>query len=131
MMQIWFFTIIYLVYTSLILLTQEFGVKFPILLNMREFLFNNRSVLICVMFLGYILAIINCFLPTIPGPIILGDLFPTIALLYSALWYNINLFKINELSIVEPTKRKAKFRMAIIIFNIALLHLILPNWVLL
>ena len=131
MMQIWFFTIIYLTYTGLILLTQEFGVKFPILLNMREFLFNHKSALIFVMFLGYILTILNCILPTIQGPILLGDLFPTIALLYSSLWSNVNLFKNNDSIVLERKKQKMNFRMAIIIFNIAIFHLLLPNWVLL
>ncbi|MDC7238063.1 MAG: hypothetical protein PQJ49_13170 [Sphaerochaetaceae bacterium] len=131
MMQIWFITIIYLVYTGLVLITQEFGVKVPILLNMREYLFTHRKIFIFVMFLGYLLTILNCFIPTIPGPMVLGDLFVTIALLYSSIWYNINLFKSKGDIIIEQTRRKFNLRMAIIIFNIALLHFLLPHWVLL
>ncbi len=131
MMQIWFITIIYLVYTGLVLITQEFGIKVPILLNMREYLFTHRKIFIFVMFLGYLLTILNCFIPTIPGPMILGDLFVTIALLYSSVWYNVNLFKSKGEIIIEQTKRKFNLRMAIIIFNIALLHFLLPHWVLL
>jgi hypothetical protein len=131
MMQIWFITIIYLVYTGLVLITQEFGVKVPILLNMREYLFTHRKIFIFVMFLGYLLTILNCFIPTIPGPMVLGDLFVTIALLYSSVWYNINLFKSKGTIIIEQTKRKFNLRMAIIIFNIAILHFLLPHWVLL
>ncbi|MCY1152273.1 MAG: hypothetical protein OWP43_07605 [Sphaerochaetaceae bacterium] len=131
MMQIWFITIIYLVYTGLVLITQEFGVKVPILLNMREYLFTHRKIFIFVMFLGYLLTILNCFIPTIPGPMVFGDLFVTIALLYSSIWYNINLFKSKGDIIIEQTRRKFNLRMAIIIFNIALLHFLLPHWVLL
>lgn len=131
MMQIWFLTIIYLLYTGLILITAEFGITIPILLNMREYLFSHRKTFILVMFLGYILTILNCLLPTIPGPIILGDLLPTLALLYSSLWYNVTLFKNKETIIIEQNKKKFYLRMAIIIFNISLLHFLLPNWVLL
>jgi len=131
MMQVWFITILYLVYTGLIFITQEFGVKIPILLNMREYLFNNRRIFILVMFLGYILTFLNCFVPTIPGPIVLGDLFPTIALLYSSVWYNVYLFKNKGPIIIEQTKRKYYLRIAIIIFNIAILHFLFPSWVLL
>ncbi|MGD6731165.1 MAG: hypothetical protein ACPKMZ_08835 [Pleomorphochaeta sp.] len=131
MMQIWFITIIYLVYTGLVLITQEFGVKVPILLNMREYLFTHRKIFIFVMFLGYLLTILNCFIPTIPGPMVLGDLFVTIALLYSSIWYNINLFRSKGDIIIEQTRRKFNLRMAIIIINIALLHFLLPHWVLL
>lgn len=131
MMQIWFLTIVYLLYTGLILITPEFGITIPILLNMRDYIFSHRKIFTLVMFLGYILTFLNCFLPTIPGPIILGDLLPTIALLYSSLWYNVTLFKNKETIIIEQNKRKFYLRMAIIIFNISLLHFLLPNWVLL
>lgn len=131
MMQIWFITILYLVYTGLIFITQELGIKAPILLNMREYLFKTRKLFIAVMFLGYTLTILNCFIPTIPGPIVLGDLFVTLALLYSSLWYNINLFKNKGIIVIDQRKRKSYFRSGIIIFTIAFLHFLFPHWVLL
>lgn len=131
MMQLWFITIIYLVYTALILITQEMGVKAPILLNMREYLFDNKLLFTLLMFLGYVLTILNAFIPSIPGPIILGDLFVTLALLCSSIWYNAILFKSKETITIEHNKRTLHFRMSILIFTIALLHFLLPHWVLL
>ncbi|MGD1821584.1 MAG: hypothetical protein ACPKM0_02340 [Pleomorphochaeta sp.] len=131
MMQIWFVTNIYLIYTGLLLITQEYGIRIPILLNMREYLLNNKGIFIFVMFLGYFLTILNCFFPTVPGPIILGDLIVTIALLISSIWYNIILFTSKEKLIINQEKKKLYVRMAIFNFTVALLHFLLPSWVLL
>ncbi|MGD1817238.1 MAG: hypothetical protein ACPKNR_09415 [Pleomorphochaeta sp.] len=131
MMQVWFLTIIYLIYTGLLLITGEYGVKLPILLNMREYLLSKRYLFIIIMFVGYILTIFNCFIPNIPGPIFLGDLFPTIALFVSSLWYNIILFKSKKTLNINQEKRKLYKKMAIFIFSVAVLHLFFPTWVLL
>lgn len=131
MMQIWFISIIYLIYTGFLLMTQEYGIRIPILLNMREYVLNKKGLFIFIMFLGYILTLINCFYPNPPGPIILGDLFVTIALIMSSLWYNIILFRSKDKLIINQSNRKLYVKMAILNFIVAFLHLILPNWVLL
>lgn len=129
MMQIWFISIIYLVYTGFLLMTQEYGIRIPILLNMREYLLSNKKIFIFIMFLGYVLTVFNCFFPNIPGPIILGDLFVTIALLMSSFWYNHILFTSNEKLIINQSNKKLYVKMAIFNFIVAFLHLIFPNWV--
>jgi len=130
MMQIWLITIIFLIYTSLLLLTPQYGVLFPILLNMREFLLHKKVWLIIITITGYFLTIIKCFFPNIPGPFLLGDLFVTISLLFSSIWYTMLLLDKNKNNILTQERKRLYVRFALINLIIALLHFVLPNWVL-
>ncbi len=130
MMQFWFITIIFLIYTSLLLLTPQYGVLFPILLNMREFLLNKKIWLIIVTISAYFLTFVNCFFPNIPGPFLLGDLFVTISLLISSIWYTMLLIDKDKNNILTQERKRLYVKFALLNLVIALLHFILPNWVL-
>ena len=130
MMQIWLITNLYLIYTSLLLLTPQYGVLFPILLNMREYLLNKTIWLKLIIITGYILTIVNCFFPNIPGPLILGDLFVTIALLISSIWYTMLLLGKNKGNILSQNRKRLYVKFSIINLIVVFLHFILPNWVL-
>jgi len=133
MIQLWLLTIFYLIYTGILLMTPSYGVEVPSLLNVRDYLFSHDTLLKVLSFLGYLIGIGNLFLPLPPGPIGLGDLLPSLASFWCALWFTLRIAKGDEAGQygLDDAQCKKYRRLATFLFVVSSFHFILPAWVIL
>ncbi|MFA7168117.1 MAG: hypothetical protein WC096_04385 [Sphaerochaetaceae bacterium] len=87
MSQVYLLEIVYLVFGSLLLLSDSHGVKYPLLLTMRYGFRNKRWLRILLVCMGWALTILSMFVPYDPGPMFLGDLIVTVTIFNLTLWY--------------------------------------------
>jgi len=87
MSQMYFLEIVYLIFGSLLLLSDTHGVKYPLLLSLRYGFRNKKWLRVLLVAMGCILTILSIFVPYEPGPVFLGDLVVTITMFVLTLWY--------------------------------------------
>lgn len=129
MMQLWLVSLLYLVYTGIIFMTPEYGIKIPTLLAIRDYLFSNKIYMKMLILIGYLLTILNLLFPISPGPIFLGDLLPALFIFLSAFNYTLLLVKKEQSIIFDEKLSKRHLYFALFLFGVAFLHFILPHWV--
>ncbi len=101
MVQFYFLTIVFLVLGALILLSEEYGEKFPTIVRLQHMVFRNQTNTIVLLVLTAVSGILKLISPINPGPVVLGDLFPAIALISVAVFYS---FEMKGLGAEAPMK---------------------------
>lgn len=79
-MQIYLLTVLYLLFTGLFLLIDNYREYLAFLIRYRHLLLASVRARAVSGALGLILSVLNLFFPSYPGPMYLGDLLPAIAL---------------------------------------------------
>ncbi len=91
MVQFYFLTIVFLIIGALILLVEEYGERFPTIERLRNQIFSNQTNAIVLLVLTAVTGILKMISPITPGPVVLGDFFPAIALLAVAVFYGFEI----------------------------------------
>ena len=73
MPQIFLISELYLYYCSCLILSDTWGADFYLLSVLRKKVYENKFLRITTVLLGFVLMVLNIFLPIDPGPVFLGD----------------------------------------------------------
>ena len=134
MIQAFLLSEVYLVLCGLLLLMDFYRSSLSFLLRFRAFLEENSKSSKVFFLVGIATgALMLCF-PISPGPVVLGDLIPSLAVLSAALYFKVEYSESNEDKerALSGTKlMKARKRAGYAYLAIAILHFILPSFVLL
>lgn len=134
MSQIYFLAVVYLLVGSGFLLSDSFGIRYPLLLSLRFRFRNSKRMRRLLVLGGVLLAIGLFFLPYRPGPMFLGDLLPLTNVTALLLWYGFLAYKTQGDSVLEATGKyveRNKRVFGYVTATIALLHFFVPWMVLL
>lgn len=133
MLQIYFLSIVYLVFSSLLLLIDYYREKLAFLLRLRAALRDNRKAQHIHFISGLAISILLLFFPISPGPMFLGDLVPSIAIAFESFYFLVSYSEKNRdrgLSFngtkLEVKRRNAGYASLLV----ALLHFLFPSFVL-
>ncbi len=96
MVQFYFLTIVFLVIGSLILLVDEYGEKYPAIMKLQNFVFHTQTNTIILLVLTAVTGISKLISPISPGPVVLGDLFPAVALITVAIFYGFEIKSLGD-----------------------------------
>ena len=80
MIQLYFLTMIALVAEAVVFLSDYYGWKYITLLKTKNYLTGNRRRLMALGSLYLLLAVANLLFPVAPGPVLLGEFIPAVAL---------------------------------------------------
>lgn len=148
MLQGYVLTIAYLAFGAGLLLVDYYGGRLLLLVRARHSLRNNRSTQIFLLIGGMFTVIIKLFFPVPPGPILIGDFFPSIIALVLTIYYLYQMvtakrnheqpepqgnggFEQEVLAktgkLIETNKRNLGF----VVLAFAVLHFLIPQFVLL
>ncbi|MCQ2398278.1 MAG: hypothetical protein MJ052_03135 [Sphaerochaetaceae bacterium] len=127
MVQFFFLAEIYLLTGSAVLLADTYGASVLFLIGIRSFVLGNRKTLIAFMVAGLVIASGLVLVPMEPGPLVLGDLIPSLTIILLVLFY---LKKLGEPERNLQTVYKQHDTQGFITLSIAILHFTLPGIVL-
>ncbi len=148
MFQAYLLTISYLLMNAGILLGDEYGGQYLLLLRLRNTIRNSIPIHIVLIIVGLLLAAWNIAFPIPPGPVLLGDFFPIICLLILVVYHikqlgslhktrknNINLsVALNETAMFDKTGtyiEKHKRNLGYFMLGVSIVHFLFPSAVLL
>lgn len=136
MIQLYLLSVAYLVIGSGFLLSDTHGIKMSILFSLRFTFRNNRAVRLSLIIGGFLLTIGLALFPIDPGPRIIGDLLPLINIFILSIWYlteSLQKSEADELftSVVGRYRERSRERMGYVTLVVALIHFLLPHFVLL
>lgn len=96
-LQIYILTIAYLLLGSGLLLVDEYGGTYILLLRLRNTVFSSRWTPLALAGVGLSLAFGKVFLPVSPGPVLLGDFSPVMCLAIISLYHLTQAFRLARL----------------------------------
>lgn len=93
MIQFYVLSLTFLLYGAACLLADEYGMKYHILIRVRESLVVNQTVTIVIIVLTAVVGVLKLISPVSPGPVVVGDFLPAICLLAQAVFFVFDLKK--------------------------------------
>jgi hypothetical protein len=139
MMQLYFLSIAYLLMGSAFLLSDTYGLSFPLLLSLRYAFRTKRIFRRILIALGLLLTIALALFPMDPGPKFLGDFIPMINILSLTVWYafqalrGVGVMQEDEQTMLGATGlyvERNKRNVGYLTLAIAIIHFIAPQLVL-
>ncbi len=133
MIQLYFLSIAYLVFSSLLLLVDSYRRKLSFMLKAKSSIRENIKRLNLYFLSGIALALSLLFVPMSPGPIIIGDIIPAAFILFLAFFFRLLYSERNrERSDAYLAGKKQKLRkLGFICLFISFMHFLFPSIVLL
>ncbi len=134
MIQQYFLSLSYLIIVSLLFLVDTYRRQISFAIRIKGALMENRKLLDAFFISGIIISLLAFFFPMDPGPVILGDLVPSVWIFYSAFFFR---FRYSEKRIeqgeayFETSTLDRTTRLGWITAAIAVMHFIFPQFVLL
>ena len=135
MIQGYFLSIFYLVLSALIYYQSKYRMELSFMLRFMNLLEKNRRFYILFISCGFLTFLILFFFPIYPGPMILGDLIPSLMVLYNTLYFLVMIKRKeknekaeNYLDMKSLSRKLFLARLSIIV---AIVHFFLPSFVLL
>lgn len=138
-MQLYFLSIVYLLMGSAFLLSDTYGLSFPLLLSLRYAFRTKRIFRRILIALGLLLTIALALFPMDPGPKFLGDFIPLINILSLTVWYafqalrGVGVMQEDEQTMLGATGlyvERNKRNVGYLTLAIAIIHFIAPQLVL-
>lgn len=140
MIQLYLLSIAYLLLGSAFLLSDSYGLSFPLLLSLR-YAFRTHPVVRRILVLsGLLLTIASALFPMDPGPMLLGDLVPMLNVFSLTLWYlyqalrGIGVKQEEQQTVLDATglyMERNKRNVGFLTMAVAIIHFIAPQLVLL
>ncbi|MHC1692255.1 MAG: hypothetical protein AB9828_04435 [Sphaerochaetaceae bacterium] len=148
-LQVYFLTLFYLFAGCGLLLVDYYGGKLLLLIRFRNSFRNSVKTQIALTVGGLMLVAGNVFFPVLPGPVLLGDLFPSFMILLLVIYYlaqlmgfrkraKVDLAEDDTVRLEEAMLEKTgsyietnKRNLGIAMFICAILHFVFPQAVLL
>ena len=155
MMQIYLLTVAYLLIGAALLLVDDYGGRFILLIRLRNSVQSSFRTLGAFALMGILLAVVKLFHPVPPGPVILGDIVPLASLIVLVVYHitqmvlmrrkqhgdTIDRFSVNgsdldevDQNVVHRTRSLIelhKRNLGYVMLSSALLHMFFPQAVLL
>ncbi len=124
MAQVYFLSILYLFFSSCLLLVDKYGSTFLFLINLKSFYNSKKTYPVIFMITGLVISICLLLFPMDPGPVILGDFLPAITILIVVFYFFHQSHK-NEpdIIVVNNEKRNA---LGFIALGVAIIHFLFP-----
>jgi len=140
LIQLYLLSIAYLLLGSAFLLSDSYGLSFPLLLSLR-YAFRTHTVVRRILVLsGLLLTIASALFPMDPGPMLLGDLVPMLNVFSLTLWYlyqalrGIGVKQEEQQTVLDATglyMERNKRNVGFLTMAVAIIHFIAPQLVLL
>ncbi len=140
MIQLYLLSIAYLLLGSAFLLSDSYGLSFPLLLSLRYAFRTHRAVRRILVLSGLLLTIALALFPMDPGPMLLGDLVPMLNVFSLMLWYlyqalrGIGVKQEEQQTVLDATglyMERNKRNVGFLTMAVAIIHFIAPQLVLL
>jgi len=140
LIQVYLLSIAYLLLGSSFLLSDSYGLSFPLLLSLRYAFRTHRAVRRMLVLSGLLLTIALALFPMDPGPWMLGDLVPMLNVFSLTLWYlyqalrGIEMKQEQQQTVLDATglyMERNKRNVGYLTMGIAIIHFIAPQLVLL
>lgn len=131
MIQLLPLRVIYLIFTSLLMLFEVFPEELSFMRVLKVRIRRLKKLRIGLASGGFILGILTLFLPIQPGPVILGDFLPSVALVLSAFHYLGKVTEEEEAPIINAYWEYGSFRYAVLDIAVAVLDILFPTFILL
>jgi hypothetical protein len=93
MIQFYVLALAFMLYGAAVLLSDEFGGKYKILLRIKELHVLNQTFTIVMIVLTATVGLLKLIAPTSPGPVVIGDFLPAINLFALAVFFIFDLKK--------------------------------------
>lgn len=87
MIQVWLVTILYFLFSILILFLDDYRLELGFMLSVRHRLIVDKRVRLFFFALGLVLFALNLVMPMDPGPAVLGDFFPSLVCFFLSLYF--------------------------------------------
>lgn len=128
MPQVYFVSVIYLVFSACLLLVDRYGSNMLFLINLQSFYRSRKEYPIAFMVLGVLVAAALVLFPMDPGPVVLGDFLPAVNALV-VVFYFLRVYNssMDDLSHFNDAKRNA---LGYVSLGVAALHFLFPSIVL-
>ncbi len=124
MAQVYFLSVLYLFFSSCLLLVDKYGSNFLFLINLKSFYNSKKTYPVIFMATGLVLSICLLLFPMDPGPILLGDFLPAITILIVVFYFFIQSHKEDpDIVVVNNKKRNA---LGFISLGVAAFHFLFP-----
>ena len=133
MIQGYFLSVFYLLFSSLIYFQGKYRVELSFMLRFTDALEKDRRKLYAFSIFGLVTFLILILFPESPGPVILGDLIVALMVLYNTIYFFLMIKRKekSEKSDYLDTKRgERKIVLGYISLSLAVLHFLLPSFVL-
>lgn len=133
MIQGYFLSIFYLIFSSLLYFQGKYRTELSFMLRFTDGLEKQSKRLYAFSSLGLLTFLILIFFPMNPGPVILGDLIPSLTVLYNTVYFFVMIKRKEKSGRSEyfDTKRgERKTALGYISLSVAVLHFLLPSFVL-
>jgi small-conductance mechanosensitive channel len=140
LIQLYLLSIAYLLLGSAFLLSDSYGLSFPLLLSLRYAFRTHRVVRRILVLSGLLLTIALALFPMDPGPMLLGDLVPMLNVFSLTLWYlyqalrGIGVKQEEQQTVLDATglyMERNKRNVGFLTMAVAIIHFIAPQLVLL
>ena len=134
MIQGYFLSILYLSLSALMFLENKYRLKLSLILRLSSFLKTNRKALYLFTLFGFLCLVMLLFFPIAPGPMILGDLVPSLMIFYEILYFFIAYSRVEgkgEREYINFAKEGRKVTLGWISLIVAAVHFAFPSFVLL
>ncbi|HBO35727.1 MAG TPA: hypothetical protein DD633_04010 [Sphaerochaeta sp.] len=140
MIQLYLLSIAYLLLGSAFLLSDSYGLSFPLLLSLRYAFRTHPAVRRILVLSGLLLTIALALFPMDPGPMLLGDLVPMLNVFSLTLWYlyqalrGIGVKQEEQQTVLDATglyMERNKRNVGFLTMAVAIIHFIAPQLVLL
>lgn len=134
MIQFYFLSIVFLLFSSIMFLQNRYRFQLSFSLRFTEALEKNDKYLYLFSLSGVFIFLSLVFFPIDPGPVIIGDLVPALIVLYNTLYFfitNMRKKKENGSDYLIIKKEGRRVFLGYLSLTVASLHFLFPSFVLL
>lgn len=134
MIQGYILSILFLLICSLMFLQNKYRLQLSFVLRFSSLLISNKVALRVFTGTGVLIFLVLMFFPISPGPMILGDLIPSLMVFYETLYFFIVYGREDtkkEREYINFSKEGRKVTLGWISIIVAIIHFVFPSFVLL
>jgi hypothetical protein len=110
MFQLYALTLIYLVIGASLLLIDEYGGRYLLLIRLSHTFEQHKFSYVVLSLIGFLITLLKIFFPISPGPPLLGDLFPSVCSMMIALYGIYKMIRGQESQIPDQRSRNLLLR---------------------
>ena len=131
MIQLLPLRILYLVFTTLLMMFEVFPSELSFMRVLKVRVNRMRKLRIALAVTGFVLGVLTLFLPIAPGPVIIGDFLPSVALVLSAFHYTGKVTDEMDAPIIDAYWEYGSFRYGVMNIVVVILDVLFPAFILL
>lgn len=133
MIQGYFLSLVFLVLSSLMFYQTRYRMELSFMLRFISALENKKKLFYTFSASGLVIFLLLLFFPVSPGPMFLGDILPALVILYDTLYFFIDIKRKennkNAVDYLDKKRLETKLFLARVNITIAVLHFLLPSFV--